>query len=707
MQNASGRSGFALFILTVGWSVFGQMKISEPVQEMGFQQLNHLNKSTSSTAWQVDLNCAWGASGYTWVGDFDGDGADDIASGYGGAVLMHLSRGDHFDNQTWPVANHWNAPHWTWVGDFNGDGRSDICSVSGGNAYMKLSDGSSFTNEIWLLSPSWGSHLYTWVADFNGDGKDDIASASGGSVFMKLSTGSHFLSQTWSVIPLWGSHEYTWVGDFNGDGKADIASGFGSNVRIHLSHGAGFNERAWAGPSAWGHPAYTWVADFNGDGKDDIATGIGDRIELLDPAGGSFFQRIYGISGTWYTAGYTWVADFNGDGKADIATASDARVHFYLGAEQGFEEAFWPVSPAWGPAAYTRVGDFSGDGVADIASPSGCFVYMEAGMGTPIDVHQPDDVIAAVEAFSPTVYFHPDEEFFTDSVDNYLETVYLHGGKVSNDTDYDTFDIEHDVFLFRDWNTYGLENGMDELRDRLVHQFQVPEEEVTFWLATSQYTNLAGSLADTRVYVKVTTDEAGNKLKIQYWYFYPYNGPGRFEACASSNDCFRHQLSEVGRHEGDWENVNVALYLDSGLIDKITLSGHGVDKELTRYLHFEDGTHPIVYSAKYSHAFYHSPGYHEYSRERSLDYGIGTASLDLYDRTGVGQVKRVENPGDYQIVRTNLALPVATSPEWTNYNYRWGALEKLKFEVTIYIFGKPKTFGYKEVGAGPTRHWDR
>jgi len=38
----------------------------------------------------------WGNAGYTFSGDFDGNGIADIASAYGSTVFMSLSRGNEF-----------------------------------------------------------------------------------------------------------------------------------------------------------------------------------------------------------------------------------------------------------------------------------------------------------------------------------------------------------------------------------------------------------------------------------------------------------------------------------------------------------------------------------------------------------------------------------------------------------------------------------
>ena len=137
----------------------------------------------------------WADAGYTWVGDFNGDGKTDIATALSGNIYVRLSTGSGFDNQTWVVPNTWGGSGYTWVGDFNGDGKTDIASANGGNIYVHLSTGSGFDNQIWVVPNTWADAGYTWVGDFNGDGKTDIASANGGDIYMKNSQGVKLMYQ--------------------------------------------------------------------------------------------------------------------------------------------------------------------------------------------------------------------------------------------------------------------------------------------------------------------------------------------------------------------------------------------------------------------------------------------------------------------------------------------------------------------------------
>ncbi|MCX7747087.1 MAG: Ig-like domain-containing protein [Clostridia bacterium] len=135
----------------------------------------------------------WG-KGNLWTplaGDFNGDGKTDIAlwNTQTGGFQVALSDGTQFI----PAANN-GDPHWlkSWftgtdwtpmVGDFNGDGKDDIAvwNSKTGNWQVALSDGTKFVpdpnggNYIWLnhwaVSPAWAPK----TGDFNKDGFSDIA----------------------------------------------------------------------------------------------------------------------------------------------------------------------------------------------------------------------------------------------------------------------------------------------------------------------------------------------------------------------------------------------------------------------------------------------------------------------------------------------------------------------------------------------------
>src|SRR3712207_3931406 len=80
---------------------------------------------------------AWGGTTYIRLGDFNGNGRLDIASPNGPSVLIKTTDPDMFPFDysyclqhlgATGVSNEWGAAEYTWVGDFNGDRKDDIAS---------------------------------------------------------------------------------------------------------------------------------------------------------------------------------------------------------------------------------------------------------------------------------------------------------------------------------------------------------------------------------------------------------------------------------------------------------------------------------------------------------------------------------------------------------------------------------------------------
>ncbi|MDX8048584.1 FG-GAP-like repeat-containing protein [Lentzea sp. BCCO 10_0798] len=222
------------------------------------------------------------------TGDFDGDGKADIATftrGSAADVFVALSTGSGFTGTSvkWHDSFAYNdeVPA---VGDFNGDGKDDIATFTRGAAadvFVALSTGSGFSGTTVKWHDWFAAHSEVpAVGDFNGDGKDDIATftrGSAGDVFVATSTGTGFSGTTVKWHDRFAfDGEVPLVGDFNGDKKADIITftrGAAGDAYVALSDGARFvgdgvkwHDRFAVGTETPG------VGDFDGDGKDDIVT---------------------------------------------------------------------------------------------------------------------------------------------------------------------------------------------------------------------------------------------------------------------------------------------------------------------------------------------------------------------------------------------------------------------------------------------------
>lgn len=303
-----------------------------------------------------------------------------------------------------------SAPYFGWsvaVGDFNGDGKDDLAIAAtdedaGGSPdsgavhvlYGSASGLSAVGNQMWYQGGGGlqglaeaGDYFGMAMAagDFDGDGKDDLAvgcpyeNGNGtyncGAVNVIYGSGSGLTSaknQFWhqdsaGIANSINGYEYFgWAlaaGDFNNDGKADLAIGADSeNVdgkadagAVHVLYGSGNKGLRGTGSQFWTQNssgvaddaeakdrfgASLSVGDFNGDGIGDLLIGalneaVGSKnlagavhvlygsAGKLSGAGGQFWSQdsngVAGAAAGGDTFGSTLlVGDFNGDGKDDL-----------------------------------------------------------------------------------------------------------------------------------------------------------------------------------------------------------------------------------------------------------------------------------------------------------------------------------------------------------------------------------------------------
>ncbi len=326
-----------------------------------------------------------------YVGDFNGDGMDDILTfnPAGGAVVRESTIDGTGNWNGWD--NHWAA--WSkdyskvYVGDFNGDGISDILTVNpSGGAVVRVArpgTGGHFQawQDHWAAWPKEYSRVY--VGDFNGDGIDDILTVrpTGGAVLRQSTvSGTDWTGwqDYWAAWPKEYSRVY--VGDFNGDGKDDILTvdPTGGAV-LRLSKSSGGNWSGWLNKwAAWSKDySKVYVGDFNGDGLDDILT--------VDISGGAVLrQSTPGGTGNWsgwqaYWAAWSMqyyvvvVGDFNNDALTDIITINPAggmvlRESTSSGGDWAGWHNHWAAWPSTQLLVY--VGEYNGVGGEDLLTLS-------------------------------------------------------------------------------------------------------------------------------------------------------------------------------------------------------------------------------------------------------------------------------------------------------------------------------------------------
>jgi probable HAF family extracellular repeat protein len=250
--------------------------------------------STATPTYQgsaVSPGASWSVAG---IGDFTGDGdADILWRNSNGSLVEWLMNGSTIESTATPTyQGSAVSPGASWsvagIGDFNGDGADDILwQNTNGSLAMWLMNGSTIESSVTptcqgsAVSPS-ASWSVAGIGDFTGDGDADILwRNSNGSLAMWLMDGSTIESSTTptyqgSAVSPGSSWSVAGIGDFNGDGDADILwRNSNGSLAMWLMDGSTIESSAT--PTYQGSavsPDSSWniveIGDFTGNGDSDI-----------------------------------------------------------------------------------------------------------------------------------------------------------------------------------------------------------------------------------------------------------------------------------------------------------------------------------------------------------------------------------------------------------------------------------------------------
>lgn len=295
-----------------------------------------------------------------YTGDFNGDGKDELLIHSATGLQMYRPVGYKLEMMfsvagvlpgSWQIAP--NDQY--FVGDFNGDGADELVVFNGrdwNKEYLGMLalDG---TAELRLVRRyddrlsgwSFGRNDRFHVGDFDGNGTDDLIVFNGDDwnkpyLGMLKSNGSSL-----SVARRYDAEVEGWqmrkndqvlVGDFDGDGKAGVCiantKDWGTKY-LGLMSSTGsklkYDNRYDNSISGWQMEKEDrfYVGDFNGDGKDDLYVFNGENwdkayLGMLRSTGRSFSlaRRYDGNAPGWNMRKHDqhFVADIDGNGNADL-----------------------------------------------------------------------------------------------------------------------------------------------------------------------------------------------------------------------------------------------------------------------------------------------------------------------------------------------------------------------------------------------------
>ena len=301
-----------------------------------------------------------------YVGDFDGDLRADLITftrqnpNAIGDVYVSLSKGTRFGATD--VSTKWHdsfaitTDETVVIGDYDGDGKDDIATWLGRSTrqvYVARSLGTGMTtSQLWVSSIGSAPTDFLASGDANGDGKADLImfARTEGKVYVALSDGTKFGTPTvWHPFFAVSTYERPRVADVDGDGRSDIVTfatdspSARGDVYVAMSNGTAFraangspNSDKWHDFFAVQPTEEIRIGDLNGDGKDDFFT-------FLPPP----FAQAYTVlsQGTSMAPNVLWlepvapalgvgdtvfVGDVNGDGRADIIIFAQSEGKVYV-----------------------------------------------------------------------------------------------------------------------------------------------------------------------------------------------------------------------------------------------------------------------------------------------------------------------------------------------------------------------------------------
>lgn len=150
--------------------------------------------------------------------------------------------------------------------------------------------------------------------------------------------------------------------------------------------------------------------------------------------------------------------------------------------------------------------------------------------------------------------------------------------------------------------------------------------------------------------IEALKNPLNHSLFVTYFNFYCYNRGKKFLNTVWDN------------HVGDIEHSHI--YFEKGIPTKIIASYHSFDtvRLWGENMTFYNGTHPILYSARYSHGLWFTPGEHVYhDTPRLADYT--SKGLPWYTWKNIVKIL----PGDWNTF-------FAYNTTWLTQIYRWGNL---------------------------------
>ncbi|KAK7386826.1 hypothetical protein VNO78_27163 [Psophocarpus tetragonolobus] len=253
---------------------------------------------------------------------------------------------------------------------------------------------------------------------------------------------------------------------------------------------------------------------------------------------------------------------------------------------------------------------------------------------------------AILQAYSPIMCLHPDEEYLPSSVDWFFS---------------------NGALLY----TKGQESNPVAVTPNGTNLPQDPNNDGAYWLdlpsdAANKERVKKGDLQSAKSYVHVKPMLGGTFTDFAMWVFYPFNGPSKAKV-----KFINVKLGKIGEHVGDWEHVTLRVSNFNGELWQVYFSQHSkgtwVDSSQIEFQ--SGGNKPLYYSSLHGHASYPHTGL---NLQGSDDIGI---------RNDTAKGDKFMDMKAFELVSAEYLGSAVIEPPWLNYFREWGP--KIDYNIDV------------------------
>ncbi|ERN20448.1 hypothetical protein AMTR_s00068p00125530 [Amborella trichopoda] len=250
-----------------------------------------------------------------------------------------------------------------------------------------------------------------------------------------------------------------------------------------------------------------------------------------------------------------------------------------------------------------------------------------------------------LKAYSPFMFFHPDEMYLPSSV----PWLFTNGALLYKKGDPNPIQIDP--------------NGSNLPQDG--------SNDGSYWIDLPTNNDAAdkvkrGDLGSAESYLHVKPMLGATFTDIAIWVVYPFNGPVKLKV-----QLINVPLGKIGEHVGYWEHLTLRISNFTGELWRVYYAEHSGGQWMNASeLEFQQGNKATVYSSLHGHASYSKAGL----------VLQGNTKLDIGIRNDSAKSKFVMDTGAKFTIIAAEYLDSIAQPPWLNYTREWGP--KVSFDTT-------------------------